>query len=255
LDKGNVLLHPGSIHDYNIPPNSVDIIITDPPYGSNVQYLELSHFWHPWNRDLYQDVEIDFSKEAVSNRKKNFEGSKDLKDYEDNLFNVFSKCHEVLKENGLMIMTFNNKDIGAWLALLISIFRAGFHFEESGLFFQSGVKNYKHTAHTKYKGSPYGDFIYVFRKNSNKVKCQLKKKISEDEFIERIDNILLKHITPDNLEKNDGNKLIKNMMIELIPEVESFAQLNIKEGRHSIYEKYRTNHLEKIYSGKYGKNK
>ena len=59
----------------DIPNKSVDAIITDPPYGSNVQYLELSSFWYPWNKDLYEN-NPKLSKEAVSNRKKTLKGLK-----------------------------------------------------------------------------------------------------------------------------------------------------------------------------------
>ncbi|MBT3323643.1 hypothetical protein HOG31_02300 [archaeon] len=252
LKKGNVLLQSNSIEDSNIPKNSVDTIITDPPYGSNVQYLELSHFWYPWNKDLYDKKNVNFTKEAVSNRKKNFEGSKGLKEYENNLFRVFNKCFEVLKPNGLMVLTFNNKDIGAWLALMISIFRSGFKFKKEGLFFQSGVKNYRQTAHTKYEGSPYGDFIYVFAKDAEENKK--KSNETEEEFIEKLDSLFLKHINPDKLKK-DHNKVIKEMVLEVIPLVSDFATTLPTNGKHTLYEKYKKNHLDKIYSGKYGKNK
>ena len=32
-----------------IPNNSVDIVLTDPPYGANVMYSELIDFFHVWN--------------------------------------------------------------------------------------------------------------------------------------------------------------------------------------------------------------
>lgn len=59
-------------------------------------------------------------------------------------------------------LTFNNKDICSWLALLFSILKSGFTFDR--MYFQDGVKNYRQTAHTKAKGSPYGDFIYTFKR-------------------------------------------------------------------------------------------
>lgn len=249
FNKGNMLLLSGSIEDANIPENSVDTIITDPPYGSNVQYLELSHFWYPWNKDLYGKDNIDFTKEAVSNRKKNFEGSKGMKEYEDNLFRVFHKCFKVLKPNRLMVLTFNNKDIGAWLALMISIFRAGFEFKKDSLFFQPGIKNYKQTAHTKYEGSPYGDFIYIFQKKINKKNIN-KKNQSEDEFIKELDEVLLKHIGQNGLKNSNNNQIIKEMILEVIPKVNAFATSIQKDGKHTLYEKYKKNHLDKIYSGK-----
>lgn len=68
-NRANVLLYNAPIGHTDVPESSVDAIITDPPYGSNVQYLELSHFWYPWNQDLYERYPI-FELEAVANRKK-----------------------------------------------------------------------------------------------------------------------------------------------------------------------------------------
>ena len=243
-----------SIENSKIPENSIDTIITDPPYGSNVQYLELSHFWYPWNKDLYTN-KPNFSIEAVANRKRDFKGSKSLLDYEDNLYRVFKKCHEVLKPGKYMVLTFNNKDIGAWLALMFSIFRAEFDFVNQGLFFQAGIKNYKQTAHTKYEGAPYGDFIYIFTKSVKKRKykdgCD-----EEDAFIEELDRIFIKHVNKKKFdEKEDKNELIKEMILEVIPIIEVFVKTKLKNTRHNIYEKYKKNHLANIYSGKYGEKK
>jgi adenine-specific DNA methylase len=98
LSKKNILLYNKPVAFTDIPENSVDAIITDPPYGSNVQYLELSHFWFVWNKDLY-DAAPNFDLEAISNRKKGFTGAKTMYDYENNLYNVFSKSFQVLKPN------------------------------------------------------------------------------------------------------------------------------------------------------------
>ena len=248
--NANLLLTDNSVEYSNIPNESVDAIITDPPYGSNVQYLELSHFWNPWNNDLYNNKNPIFAKEAVSNRKKNFEGAKTLQEYENNLFNVFKKCYDILKYNKYLVLTFNNKDIGAWLALLISIFRSGFVLEENGLFFQSGVKNYKQTAHTKNEGSPYGDFIYIFKKvKSSNTKIN---NYEEDTFIKDLDehfNEYMKRFSKENL---DINVIIREMLLEIIPKIEVFAKSN--NGNHHIYENYK-NHLKNLYRDKFGKKK
>ncbi|HAO22112.1 MAG TPA: hypothetical protein DCQ37_17585, partial [Desulfobacteraceae bacterium] len=38
-----------SSHELPLPDNSVDAVITDPPFGGNVQYSELSNFWWVWS--------------------------------------------------------------------------------------------------------------------------------------------------------------------------------------------------------------
>ncbi|MFH1825049.1 MAG: DNA methyltransferase [Candidatus Firestonebacteria bacterium] len=246
-DKGNILLLNASIDEVNIPDNSIDTIITDPPYGSNVQYLELSHFWYVWNKDLYETKTLNFLKEAVANRKKNFVGAKSMKDYENNLFLVFHKSYHVLKPNRHMVLTFNNRDIGAWLALLISIFRAGFTLEKEGLYFQDGVDNYKQTAHTKYDGSPYGDFIYVFKKDTKK-KIGLKN-MTETDFIKDLDMIFATYLNNFNNSRYDRNEVIRKMFLKVIPKIEIFVKSNLlKSDKHNLYTHFDKNYLRRIYT-------
>lgn len=170
-----------------LPSSSFDFILTDPPYGSNVQYRELSSYWNIWNKDLYS-FELNVNpKEAVVNRKLKSSTSKDYENYELLLGKVFLNCFNSLKMNGLMAMTFNNKDLRSWVSLIKSVFDAGFVIREDLIFFQSGVKNYKQTAHTKSDGTFYGDFVLFFQKvsNSNSKRKQkhsicLKEKIKKE---------------------------------------------------------------------------
>jgi len=247
LSGCNILLGNSSLADSDIPDNSIDAIITDPPYGSNVQYLELSHFWYPWNRDMYASEEPDFSKEAVANRKRGFEGAKTMKDYEDNLFLVFSRCYKVLKPQKQMVLTFNNKNIGAWIALLVSILRAGFTLDEEGLFYQTGVENYKQTAHTKYEGSPYGDFIYVFKKTVAAPLYAEEAGIGEDEFVQRLDEIFKRHLEESEKVGSDRNEAIRGMILETIPCLEAYAKMPFLAREHNIYDRYNKSYLKKLY--------
>lgn len=237
--SANVLLQNMPINQSDLPENSVDAVITDPPYGSNVQYLELSHFWYPWNKDLYDRYPV-FELEAVANRKKGFKGAKSQYDYERNLLPVFQYSFRCLKTDRFMTLTFNNKDMSSWLALLFSIFKSGFCFHD--LYFQDGVKNYKQTAHTKAEGSPYGDFIYVFQKRlDNRVLIPYE---DETSFINVIDEIFERHLT--NFE--DRNETILTVFTEAIPEIERFAKsyLQVHED-HNLYTHFNKTYLSKLY--------
>src|SRR5699024_9522315 len=55
-----LLLNTDSSH-LPIPDESVDLVLTDPPYGGNVQYGELSAFWLAWIYD-----ELNISKECIT---------------------------------------------------------------------------------------------------------------------------------------------------------------------------------------------
>jgi len=205
-----------------------------------VQYLELSHFWYVWNSDLYQN-EPNFLEEAVANRKKGFKGAKSMYDYENNLYKVFAKAYQVLKPEKYMVMTFNNKDISAWLALMFAVFRAGFTLEKDGLYFQDGVENYKQTAHTKFEGSPYGDFIYVFKKTEPRLE---KSYQSEQQFAYDLDNLFKSYL---HQTTSDKNALIKEMFLSAIPLIEYFAKSYLVENQHSLYTFFKKDYLEHLY--------
>ena len=239
-DSSNFLLINNSIALSDLPENSVDSIITDPPYGSNVQYLELSHFWYVWNKDLYES-QPDFTLEAISNRKKGFKGAKSMYTYEDNLYSVFSKCHEVLKPNKHMILTFNNKDISAWLSLLFSIFRSGFTLAENGIYFQDGVDNYKQTAHTRFDGSPYGDFIYVFKKSTTE---DLRQYDSEELFSNELDELYRKFSNIEEVSKYDW---LMEFFNSSLPLIEGFSKSYLQTNKHNLFSKFNKTYLKKVY--------
>lgn len=148
--------------------NSVDAIVTDPPYGSYVHYADMSNFWNVW---LPSDVVagaggvIDATEEAVVARKR-FPGAKDTTDYGNLLQAVFEECSRVLKPGRAMVLTFNNREPRAWSALLVAAMQAGFQVPDGGVHFQAGVENYRHTARTRRAGSVHGDFVFTFVKPS-----------------------------------------------------------------------------------------
>lgn len=245
----NIFVKTGTVVNAGIPANSIDVVITDPPYGSNVQYLELSHFWYMWNKDLYEKANVGYESEAVVNRKKDFKNAKSYKTYEDNLYSVFSECNRALKQGGYMVMTFNNKDINSWLALLISIFRAGFHFDQGGIAFQDGVSQYRHTAHTKAKNSPYGDFLYEFVKDKARKKVKAQH-IDREELAEQI----LKRISEAVSKYRDGadrNMVLIELFNEIVPEIELFVRQT--EGvddsvANDLYSLFSKSGLEPLYA-------
>jgi len=98
---------------------------------------------------------------AQNGYEKGFAGAKSMYDYENNLYNVFSKSFEVLKPNRYMVLTFNNKDVGAWIGLLFSIFRSGFTLAENGLFFQLLHFSYFIFYHSEYHRIIYFQFMAI----------------------------------------------------------------------------------------------
>ncbi len=168
-NKSTAWLLNQSSENIPMPDESVDAVITDPPYGGNVQYLELSDFYLVWLKDLVPFGGIsNKDKEAIQTRHQGFEGAKDSDHYENMLYKIFRECRRVLKPDGWMVMTFHNRDIGVWTSLHRAAQRAGFKmpsYQESpnrGLMYQPAIKNYTQTIHQRLSGSLLGDFIVSF---------------------------------------------------------------------------------------------
>ncbi|MFQ6063280.1 MAG: DNA methyltransferase, partial [Methanosarcinales archaeon] len=146
-----------------IPDNSVDVVITDPPYGDNVNYTELSNFWAIWIKEilgLKEEELIDNKEEAIINKYQN----KGLKEYRDLIYRVLKECHRVLKPNRWLIMTFHNKNFKVWSSLHLAAHDAGFTLPEDGIIYQPPIKSYTTTLHQRSEGSMLGDFILSFKR-------------------------------------------------------------------------------------------
>jgi SAM-dependent methyltransferase len=139
-----------------IPDNSIDVIVTDPPYGGNVNYGELSDFWWVW----LQDKTVEKFGEAIINRSQN----KSLKEYENILASVFKECFRVLKPGGTFVSTFNSKDARVVTSFIIALTAAGFKIINEAISYQNPIKAYSTTIHAMQIGAFAGDFIFTFTK-------------------------------------------------------------------------------------------
>lgn len=183
----NVYIINQSSHNLPLDSNSIDLVLTDPPFGGNVNYAEISNFFMVWLNPFFdKDGIINSSFEAIQTRHLGFPNAKDSSHYEEMLFKIFKECHRVLKHNGYMVMTFHNKDIDVWMSLHKAANRAGFKLpnekesENRGIIYQPPIKNYTQTFHQRYTGSMLGDFILTFQRldvvsDENKIKSELSK--------------------------------------------------------------------------------
>jgi 16S rRNA G966 N2-methylase RsmD len=152
----------GSSTKLPLPDSSVDVVITDPPYGNNVLYAELCNFYWAWvGGILGRNGLIDDTEEAVVSK----EHKKGLAEYRGLLYEVFHECHRVLKSGRWMVMTFHNKEFKVWNAIHLAAHDAGFRLaERDGMIYQPPIANYTQTIQTRRSGSMLGDFILSFQK-------------------------------------------------------------------------------------------
>jgi len=128
--KANTMLLCGDSSYLPIPDNSVDAVITDPPYGGNVMYSELADFFYVWLRLALKD-EYDYFNSSLSPKSseviKNEVQGKDEEDFTEGLTRVFSEANKKLKDEGIMVFTFHHKDTETWEGVLRSVLDSGFY--------------------------------------------------------------------------------------------------------------------------------
>lgn len=118
IRNGNAIVNNASLTDLkNIPKNSIDYIFTDPPFGGNLMYSELSFLWESWLK-----VRTNNSTEAIVDSVQ----GKNLVDYQNLMTSSFRNCFEILKPNRWMTVEFHNSKNAVWNAIQESLNRAGF---------------------------------------------------------------------------------------------------------------------------------
>ena len=97
--------------------NFIDYIFTDPPFGANIMYSELSYLWESWLK-----VKTDNVKEAVEDV---IQG-KTLLDYQELMMRCFQEYNRVLKPGRWMTVEFSNTGAAVWNGIQTALQRAGF---------------------------------------------------------------------------------------------------------------------------------
>ncbi|SFB02478.1 hypothetical protein SAMN04515620_11322 [Collimonas sp. OK607] len=114
---------------------SLDLVITDPPFGGLLHYSELSDFFYVWLRlvlkSKYPDVfGAEFTPKAmevVANRAREPEDADGF--YQRLLTQCWREAHRILKPGGILAFTFHHSEDEPWVAVLESLFDAGYYLE------------------------------------------------------------------------------------------------------------------------------
>jgi DNA-directed RNA polymerase subunit RPC12/RpoP len=99
------------------PTSSIDYIFTDPPFGGNLNYSELSFLWEAWLKVITNP-----KTEAIINDAQH----KGLTEYQNLMTQCFSEYYRVLKPGRWMTVEFHNSQNAVWNAIQESLLRSGF---------------------------------------------------------------------------------------------------------------------------------
>lgn len=161
--RGTLLLCGDSSQLPAIPDNSIDFVITDPPYFDNIHYSELSNFFYVWltcliEHPFFTAESVPTEQEAIVNKgmDKSEEGYRDL------LTSVFQECKRVLKDEGKLVFTFHHTKWQAWWTILSAVAESGFRVID----YFSVMSEYKVNPHIRKKETLDMDLVLVCHKRS-----------------------------------------------------------------------------------------
>jgi len=203
-EKSDICLAPYSCFQLfkEIPDNCINYIFTDPPYGSSIQFGELSFLWNRWLKFDDKLLENLITDEVVINKKQ----GKDFQVYYALLSSSFEEMFRVLKPESYMTVTFHNPRFKIRNATIRAAVFSGFEFQKI---------HYQEIARPSPKallqpfGSAVGDFYFRFFKPIYPSKIT-SKEIEERKFEKIVVDTTIK-ILAERAEPTPFSVLINNI--------------------------------------------
>lgn len=122
--SGKVEVVHGSSCSVALPSGSIDYVFTDPPFGANIPYAELSFINEAWLKTF-----TDRTDEAIVSP----DQGKAINEYRELLTRSFSEARRILKPSGKATMVFHSASAEVWNALQRAYQDAGFDVEHAGV--------------------------------------------------------------------------------------------------------------------------
>lgn len=117
---------------------SLDAVVTDPPYGDMVEYADSSDFFYAWLKRLMAPVDPAFSVTAnpdgtqekdeeiiVLRMASGLNDHRTEEFYQRKITDAFAECRRVVKTDGVISIVFGHNDPEVWRQLLTAIDQAG----------------------------------------------------------------------------------------------------------------------------------
>lgn len=196
----------------DLPDETVDIVITDPPYFDQVAYSEYLKIW-----EFFCDYKSQLRNELIhSNRE---EEASNKEDYLENLYQCFSLVAKKLKDNGLSIIFFKDSKPQNIDLFIKQMEKCGLQFIKTC---HLTKKKYTYKQNTTQDTTVGGECLFFFKK------CTIKrKKIAKNEFkdknqiskeIERVTLNFLKKYYLKNNEASLGELYDSGLILRLYEE-------------------------------------
>lgn len=125
FEEGNTFTihkHSATRLDQLLPEDSVDYVFTDPPYGGNIAYLDLSTMWNAW---------LGFRVTKEDQEEELIEGgslAKSKAQYIESLTSALEQIARVLKPERWLSLVFAHRDLAFWSAIISSCGNVGLRY-------------------------------------------------------------------------------------------------------------------------------
>ncbi|MDR0618862.1 MAG: type I restriction enzyme HsdR N-terminal domain-containing protein, partial [Bacteroidales bacterium] len=211
---------------------SVDYIYTDPPYGKNIQYLDLSAMWYAW-LDL-EVSENDYQLEAIEDGKLD----KSREKYKRLIAQSIREMFRVLKYDRWLSFVFAHKDPEFWHLIIDTAESCGFEYV-GAVSQKNGSSNYHK------RQNPFtvlsGQLIINFRKVHNpKTLMKANLGIDMDEVvIQTVESVITEH-NGATLEQINDAMIIKAMELGFLDVLaKEYRDITVFLSNHFNYDKKR----------------
>lgn len=178
---GKIEVYNESILRFN-PNKKFKIIVTDPPYYDDVPYGEVSTAFYVWHRRIIGELfkgESKYFRESqiVTEEEIDIGGDRD-KDLFNKLFTqAIRKLHELLEDDGILVLFFAHKSPEAWHFVLEALRNAGFKITAT----YPLHTEHKYNVIAQGKKSIYHSLIIVARKRKEQRAAYLEDLMEEIE--------------------------------------------------------------------------
>jgi len=212
------------------------LVITDPPFGGLLHYSELADFFYVWLRLALKDKYPDYfraeytpkSLEAVANRAREPEDPDGF--YQRLLTQCWREAHRILKASGILAFTFHHSEDKPWVAVLESLFDAGYYLEATYPIRSDETKGEGAKPGTFGSQTIEYDIIHVCRKRTEEPKpvswARMRREVLED--VRRLQQLLQNH-AKEGLPEADIQVIKRGKALEYFSR--HYGKVYVDEGR------------------------
>jgi adenine-specific DNA methylase len=123
-DLKSAYLQAAPASEVDLPPDSLDAVLTDPPYFANVQYAELMDFCYVWLKKHLAPAELAFNPPSTRTEQEltvNETEGRDVEHFTDGLSQIFVNFARALKAGAPFAFTYHHNDAQAYFPIAVAL--------------------------------------------------------------------------------------------------------------------------------------